>query len=89
MAKWMVAAKKADFNQIAEKYKITPVLARIMRNRDMINEEEIEKFLKGTVEDLYDPFLLKDMEKAVSIILAKIKEGFIQKLFVFQLEVIC
>lgn len=75
MAKWMVAAKKADFNQIAEKYKITPVLARIMRNRDMINEEEIEKFLKGTVEDLYDPFLLKDMEKAVSIILAKIKEG--------------
>lgn len=75
MAKWMVAAKKADFNQIAEKYKITPVLARIMRNRDMINEEEIERFLKGTVEDLYDPFLLKDMEKAVSIILAKIKEG--------------
>lgn len=74
MAKWMVAAKKADFNKIAEEYGITPVLARIMRNRDIIEEEEIRQFLRGTLEDLHDPYLLKDMEKAVLILEEKIKE---------------
>lgn len=75
MAKWMVAAKKADFDKIAEKYHITPVLARIMRNRDVTGDEEIEKFLHGDLEDLHDPFLMKDMERAAEIIMAKIKEG--------------
>lgn len=74
MAKWMVAAKKADFNQIAEEYGITPVLARIIRNRDVVEEEEIRKFLKGNLSDLYSPFLLKDMEKGVRVILSKIRE---------------
>ncbi len=73
MAKWMVAAKKADFNKIAEDYGITPVLARIMRNREVVEDEDIRKFLQGTPEDLYDPFLLKDMEQAVDVILAKIE----------------
>lgn len=70
----MVAAKKADFNKIAEEYGITPVLARIMRNRDVYEDEDIRRFLKGTPADLYDPFLLKDMEKAVKLILNKIRE---------------
>lgn len=75
MAKWMVAAKKADFDKIAQKYHITPVLARIMRNRDVAGDEEIQKFLHGDLEDLHDPFLMKDMEKAAEIIMVKIKEG--------------
>lgn len=75
MAKWMVAAKKADFDRIAEKYHITPVLARIMRNRDVVGDEEIEKFLHGSLNDLHDPCLMKDMEKAVEIIMGKIREG--------------
>lgn len=75
MAKWMVAAKKADFNQIARDFGITPVLARIMRNRDMVEADEIRRFLKGSRTDMYEPGLLKDMEKAVSIILKKVKEG--------------
>lgn len=75
MAKWMVAAKKADFNKIAEEYGITPVLARIIRNRDIVDEEEIRKFLNGTLKDLHSPFLLKDMEKAAEIIEGKIREG--------------
>lgn len=75
MAKWMVAAKKADFNQIAKDYGITPVLARIMRNRDLIEEEEIRRFLKGKLSDLHSPFLLKDMEKAVRVLLEKIEHG--------------
>lgn len=73
MAKWMVAAKKADFNKIANDYGITPILARIIRNRDITEEEDIRKFLKGSLDDLHSPFLLKDMEKATDIILAKIQ----------------
>lgn len=75
MAKWMVAAKKADFNQIARDYGITPVLARIMRNRDITEEEDIRKFLRGDLTDLHNPFLLKDMEQAVSVLLEKIEKG--------------
>ncbi|MBD5548160.1 MAG: single-stranded-DNA-specific exonuclease RecJ [Lachnospiraceae bacterium] len=74
MAKWMVAAKKADFNEIAEKYQITPVLARIMRNRDIVGDKEIEKFLHGDLKDLHAPFLMKDLETAAKLILEKIRE---------------
>lgn len=74
MAKWMVAAKKADFDAIANKYHITPVLARIMRNRDIVGDEEIERFLHGGLEDLHSPFLMKDMERAAELILGKIRE---------------
>lgn len=75
MARWMVAAKKADFNRIAEKYQISPVLARILRNRDIISDDEIERYLHGGIKDLYDPFLMKDMDKAAEIVLNKIREG--------------
>lgn len=71
MAKWMVSAKKADFNQIAERFGIDPVIARIIRNRDVVGEEAIEKFLHGTTADLYDPVLLKDAEKAADILAEK------------------
>lgn len=74
MAKWMVAAKKADFDAIANKYHITPVLARIMRNRDIVGDEETERFLHGGLEDLHSPFLMKDMERAAELILGKIRE---------------
>ncbi len=75
MAKWMVAAKKADFDKIAEKYHITPVMARIMRNRDLVEDADIEKYLYGNLEDLYDPLLMKGMKKAAEIIAEKIAEG--------------
>lgn len=75
MAKWMVAAKKADFNAIAQQYQITPVLARLLRNRDLVSDEEIRKFLHGSLEDLNAPNLMKDMEKAAEIIYKKIGEG--------------
>lgn len=74
MAKWMVAAKKADFNKIAKEYGITPVLARIMRNRDICEDEDIRKFLRGTMADLHDPFSMKGMDQASELLLAKIKE---------------
>lgn len=68
MAKWYVAAKKADFDQISAKYHISPVLARIIRNRDIISDEEIEAYLYGGEENLYSPMLLKDMDKAVTAV---------------------
>lgn len=75
MAKWFVSTKKADFNKIGEKYQISPVLARIIRNRDIIEECEISKYLHGTLEDVYDGKFLKDMDKAVAIIRDKIKKN--------------
>lgn len=75
MSKWMVAAKRADFQAIAEKYGISPVLARIIRNRDVVGEEAVGRFLHATRRDLYAPLLLKDMGKAVHILLGKIAEG--------------
>lgn len=74
MAKWMVAAKKADFERIAEKFHITPVAARLLRNRDITEDEDIRKFLYGTLEDLHSPSDMKDMELAAKIILKKVKD---------------
>ena len=75
MAKWFLAAKRADFEKIGEKYHISPVLARIIRNRDLIEDREIEKYLKGTLEDLYDGSLMKDMDLACQVIWEKIRAG--------------
>lgn len=74
MAKWMVSAKKADFNAIAQQFQIDPVIARIIRNRDIIEDDEITLFLHGTLENLHDPHLLHDMDEAVGFMLSKIKE---------------
>ncbi len=70
----MVSAKKADFNGIAARFGIDPVIARIIRNRDVEGEEAIEKFLHGTTADLYDPSLLMDAEKAADILAEKTVE---------------
>ena len=72
MSRWMMAAKRADFGAIAAKYNINPVLARIIRNRDIIEDKDIDKFLNGTREDLYSPYLMKDIKKAADILLEKI-----------------
>lgn len=74
MSKWTVMMKKADFGRIAEQFKISPVLARIIRNRDIIEETDIRKFMYGGLEDTYNPFLLKDMDEGIRIILQKIEE---------------
>lgn len=73
MEKWMVAAKRADFKGIGERFGIDQVTARIIRNRDVIGEKAIEKYLHGSRRDFYSPWLLKDMEKAVAILQEKIE----------------
>ena len=74
MEKWVVAAKKADFNQIGQQFHIDPVIARLIRNRDVVGEEKIREYLLGTVEEIPSPWLMKDMEKAVDILERKIQK---------------
>lgn len=74
MQQWLLLNKKADFRSIGEKFNIDQVTARIIRNRDVVEEEDIQKFLYGDLQDLYDPHLLKDGEKLVEILAQKIKE---------------
>ena len=74
MEKWVVSAKRADFQAIAEKFGIDQVTARLIRNRDIVGEPEIRQYLYGTKEDFYDPHLLKDADKLVEILMSKIKE---------------
>ena len=75
MSKWMVAAKKADFNGLAEKYGMSPVLARIIRNSDITQDCDIRRFLEGNLADLHDPFLMRGMEQAVELLLSRIEAG--------------
>lgn len=72
--KWVVSAKRADFKSIGEKYGIDQVVARIIRNRDVVEEAEIDKYLNGNRKDFYSPYLLKDMELAIGILKGKIQE---------------
>ncbi len=73
--RWRVYGKKADFEQIAQTFHISPVTARIMRNRDVDGEDAIRRYLYGTVEDLYDPLLMKDMEKAADLVEEAVRNG--------------
>lgn len=75
MEKWMVAAKKADFDGWARQFGISPVLARIIRNRDITEPEEVDRFLHGTLADCYSPWLLKGMEQAVAVIGEEMDRG--------------
>lgn len=71
----MLYTKKADFEKIAKEFHISPVTARIMRNRDVCGEEAIRRYLYGTKKDCYSPYLLKDVELAVDILQEKISKG--------------
>ncbi len=74
MERWFVAAKKADFQAIAEKFGISPVTARLIRNRDIIGEEAIREYLYGTTDELKEPWLMKDMRAAADILSGKIRQ---------------
>lgn len=73
--KWMVAAKRADFAGIAERFQIDQVTARLIRNRGIVGDEAIEEYLNGSLLNLHDPALLKDCVKAAEILEEKIAAG--------------
>lgn len=74
MEKWFVIQKGADFQELSRKFGISPVTARLIRNREVIGEEAVEKYLKGSVKDLYDPHLLKDVDQLVELLAEKIEK---------------
>lgn len=75
MDQWFIFQKKADFDKVAEKFNISPITARLIRNRDVKTDEEINDYLNGSVDDLNSPWLLKDIDRAVDIISLKIAGG--------------
>ena len=75
MENWVLLRKGANFQHISEKFHISPRVASLIRNRDVIGDDAIEKYLNGTIADLYDGMLMKDMDKAVAVLGEKIKEN--------------
>lgn len=74
MEKWVIKAKKADFQKIGVDFHIDPVIARLIRNRDVIGYDAIEEYLRGDLKNLADVWLLKDIEKAVELLNTSICE---------------
>lgn len=74
MEKWYVAAKRADFQAIGEKFHIDQVIARIIRNRDVVGDEAIDEYLNGTLEHLHSPELLNGCREAADLLLKKIEQ---------------
>ena len=72
---WMVQTKRADFSGLAMRLGVSPVAVRVMRNRGLTEEAEMRKYLYGTLDDPYDPRLMKGMEQAAELIVRKLKEG--------------
>lgn len=75
MQKWRVYSKKADFDAIGSRFNIDPVTARIIRNRDVTDMENVDMYLNGTLDRLRDPMMMKDMDKAVSVIASSIRDN--------------
>ena len=75
MENWVLLRKGADFAHISEKFHISPRIASLIRNRDVIGDEAIAKYLNGTIADLYDGMLMKDMDKAVNVLVERIRAG--------------
>ena len=73
MQEWRIYSKKADFSAIGKKYGIDQVIARVIRNRDIEGDAAMDSYLNGSVDSMYDPMLMKDMGKAVDILLDTIK----------------
>lgn len=74
MEKWFVSAKKADFKEIGRQFDIDPVIARLIRNRDVTGAKAIQEYLRGTIQDIPGPELLKGMKEATVILKQKIRE---------------
>ena len=73
--KWYVKTKRADFQKIAETFHIDPVLARIIRNRDIETMDAIDQYLNGGIEDLPSPWSMKGIAESVGILKQKLRSG--------------
>ena len=74
MERWVLLRKGADFEAISKKFHISPRLACLIRNREVIGDEAISQYLNGTIAELHDGMLMKGMPQAVEILTEKIQE---------------
>ena len=74
MERWVLLRKGADFEAISKKFHISPRLASLIRNRDVIGDEAINQYLNGTIAELYDGMQMKGMPQAVGILTEKIRD---------------
>ena len=72
---WKIFQKKADFYGLGNKYNVDPLIIRIIRNRDIIEERDYDKYLRCDLNEMYSPYLLGDMKKAVDIIVKSINNN--------------
>lgn len=72
--KWVVLTKSADFRGIGEMYGVDPVIARIVRNREVTGKEALDAYFRPKMSDLYDPALLKGAAEAAALLQQKIRE---------------
>ena len=77
--KWMVYSKKADFDGFAKALGVSPIVARIMRNKDLESIEAQKRFIDNSLENMHNPSLMKDMDKAIDIIKLKIERNNIMR----------
>lgn len=75
MERWVLLRKGGDFEAMGEKFNISPRLACLIRNRNVIGEAKVHKFLNGTIEEINDGRLMKGMEAAALIVKKKIKNN--------------
>lgn len=75
MNQWLLMTKGADFQAIGAKYHVDPLVARLIRNRGIVEDQEIGKYLYGGIENFHDPMLLKDMDVACGKLEEKIAQG--------------
>jgi len=73
MKRWVLLRKGADFAAISQKFHISPRLAGLIRNRDIIGDKAIDDYLNGTIADLHDGMQMRDMDRAVDILSEKIR----------------
>ena len=73
--RWVIKNSKANIEELSRKSFISKVIAKILVNRNISTTEEIEKFLKVSLDDTHDPFLMEDMDKGTDIISEDITAG--------------
>ncbi len=74
-SQWYLYTKKADFKGIADRFGIDQVTARILRNRDIYEDSDLDLFLNGSIDELYDESLLPDIDRASELIISAVKAG--------------
>lgn len=73
--RWIETAKKVDFEEWGRELSVSPLTARLIRNRGAETLPEAREYLYGTMESLADPLLMKDMKRGADILEQAVRNG--------------